>query len=138
MVGSGRTGLVRAVKLPFDTHILLWVRSDSPELPHRFREVIADPANRKLVSTISLAEVAVKRAVGKLEVDDGFRAGLDAIGLDELPFTGAHAGVLDQLPLHHRDPFDRMLVAQAISESATFLTVDAQCLRYDVRTLESG
>jgi len=125
------------VRLLLDTHVVLWVRTDAPALPPAFREAIADPRNVKLVSAISIAEVAVKRAIGKLHIDAGFREGLETIGLTELPFTGRHADVLDSLPLLHRDPFDRMLVAQAMAEDVTFLTVDPHCLRYGVKTLHS-
>ncbi|KNX38678.1 type II toxin-antitoxin system VapC family toxin [Luteipulveratus halotolerans] len=123
------------MRLLLDTHVLLWVRIDSPQLPVAFREAIADPDNIKLVSSITLAEVAVKRAVGKLRAPDDFAAGLESIGLDHLAFDHRHARTLDRLPLLHRDPFDRMLVAQAISEDVPFLTVDQHCLAYDVRTL---
>ena len=123
------------MRLLLDTHVYLWVRLDSPRLPARFREAVADPANIKYVSAISAAEIAVKRAVGKLDVDGQIAGDLAALGFDELPFTHRHARVLDTLPLLHRDPFDRMLIAQAISEDLVFLTVDAQCAAYDVRTL---
>lgn len=123
------------MRLLLDTHVALWVRVDAPELPDAFRQALLDPGNEPLVSTISLAEIAAKKAVGKLTLAQDFRVGLGAVGLDELPFTGAHASALDVLPLLHRDPFDRMLVAQAIAEDLTFLTVDEQCLRYDVRRL---
>ncbi len=123
------------MRLLLDTHVALWVRTDAPELPRSFRAAIADRSNEKLLSTISLAEIAIKRSIGKLEVDEHFRVGLHDMGLDELPFAGTHADALDGLPLHHRDPFDRMLVAQAIAEDAVFLTVDPRCLRYEVKAL---
>ncbi|MFC7487827.1 type II toxin-antitoxin system VapC family toxin [Knoellia sp. CPCC 206453] len=123
------------MRLLLDTHVALWVRTDARELPRTFRDALSSPSTHALISTISLAEIAVKRSIGKLDVDGDFRAGLHDIGLDELPFTGEHATALEGLPLLHRDPFDRMLVAQAIAEDLVFLTVDAQCLRYDVRTL---
>jgi PIN domain nuclease of toxin-antitoxin system len=122
------------VRLLLDTHVYLWVRLDSPRLPARFREAVADPANIKYVSAISAAEIAVKRAVGKLDVDGQIAGDLAALGFDELPFTHRHARALDALPLKHRDPFDRMLIAQAMADDLVFLTVDAQCAAYDVRT----
>lgn len=123
------------MRLLLDTHVALWVRTDAPELPPAFREVLSNSGNQSLISTISLAEIAVKRAIGKLAVEGDFRAGLHNIGFDELAFTGEHAATLDGLPLLHRDPFDRMLVAQALTEDLVFLTVDPQCLGYAVRTL---
>lgn len=122
------------MRLLLDTHVLLWVRADA-RLPEGFRKAISEPANIKLVSAMSLAEIAVKRAVGKLDVPDGFADHLTEIGFDHLAFTERHARVLDTLPLLHRDPFDRMLISQAIAEDAVLLTVDRDCLQYDARFL---
>jgi PIN domain nuclease of toxin-antitoxin system len=69
----------------------------------------------------------------KLEVDGEITGDIAHLGFDELPFTHRHLRALDALPLKHRDPFDRMLIAQAIAEDLVFLTVDAQCAAYDVR-----
>jgi len=126
------------VRLLLDTHVYLWVRLDDPALPVHFRDAIADPGNLKYVSAISKAEIAVKRAVGKLEVDGDIGSDIGVLGLDELPFTHRHARTLDALPLNHRDPFDRMLIAQAISEDLVFLTVDEACTMYNVRLLSAG
>lgn len=123
------------MKLLLDTHTVLWARADSPSLPQAFRDAIADPANQSLVSAISLAEIAVKRRIGKLRVPDAMLSGFERLGFVEVPFTADHAIALDALPLLHRDPFDRMLIAQAIAEGATLLTVDAKCTQYAVRTL---
>jgi PIN domain nuclease of toxin-antitoxin system len=123
------------VRLLLDTHVYLWARLDHPRLPERFRDAIAEPGNVKYVSSVSSAEIAVKRAVGKLEVDGEIGGDIAPLGFDELDFTHRHARVLDGLPLHHRDPFDRMLIAQAITEDLVFLTVDAQCAAYDFRRL---
>jgi PIN domain nuclease of toxin-antitoxin system len=123
------------MRLLLDTHVYLWVRLDHPRLPKLFRDAIADVNNVKYVSSVSAAEIAVKRAVGKLESDGAIDWDIAGTGLDALDFTYRHAQVLDTLPLHHRDPFDRMLIAQAIAEDLVFLTVDAQCAAYDVRRL---
>lgn len=124
------------MRVLLDTHVYLWVRFDNRRrLPDRFHTEITDPANTKFVSSISAAEIAVKRAVGKFGIEVGPDDDPSAFGLDELPFTQAHARVLDELPLIHRDPFDRMLIAQAIAEDLIFLTVDERCMQYDVRLL---
>lgn len=73
--------------------------------------------------------------VGKLTVPAGFTETLAGFGLHELPFTGAQAALLDQLPPHHRDPIDRMLICQAMAEDLVFVTADARCAEYGVRTL---
>jgi PIN domain nuclease of toxin-antitoxin system len=119
------------MRLLLDTHVYLWVRLDDSRLPARFRDAIADVTNVKYVSAISAAEIAVKRTVGKLKSDGEISGDLAGLGLDRLDFTHRHADVLEALPLHHRDPFDRMLIAQAVAEDLTFLTVDAKCAAYD-------
>jgi PIN domain nuclease of toxin-antitoxin system len=123
------------MRLLLDTHVYLWLRLDDPLLPAPFRAAIAEAANLKFVSAVSAAEIAVKRAVGKIEADGQIGGDIAALGLDELAFTHRHAQTLDALPLLHRDPFDRMLVAQALSEDLVFLTVDARCAAYGVRLL---
>ncbi|HIY66667.1 MAG TPA: type II toxin-antitoxin system VapC family toxin [Candidatus Agrococcus pullicola] len=125
------------MRLLLDTHVYLWVRADSDRLPLRFREAIADPRNMKFISSLSTAEIAVKRAVGKLDFDGPMHRPLVELGFDELSFSHEHARVLDSLPLKHRDPFDRMLIAQAIAEGLTLVTVDAKFSQYDVSLLPS-
>lgn len=123
------------MRLILDTHILLWWWDDSPRLPGELRELIADAEHEVFVSAVSIAEIAVKRSLGRLEVDEDFAAGLDHDGFVELPLRANHGGRLALLPLLHRDPFDRMLVAQAQAEGATLITVDGMVKQYDVPTL---
>lgn len=123
------------MRLILDTHMLLWWWDDSPRLTQDLRELVADPAHDVFVSAVSIAEIAVKRSVGRLVVDDGFAEGIERDGFAELPFTASHGGRLASLPLLHRDPFDRMLVAQAQAEEATLVTVDSTVRQYDVKTL---
>lgn len=123
------------MRVLLDTHVFVWVRSDHPRLPQAFRHVIADPRVVKYVSSLTAAELLVKKAIGKLTVDGDIPTDIEALGFDEIPFTHAHARTMESLPLLHRDPFDRMLIAQAISEDLVFLTVDSACMQYDVRQL---
>lgn len=123
------------MKLILDTHILLWWWDDSPKLPQEARDLIADLDNEVFVSAVSITEIAVKKSIGRLEVDDDFAQGIEDDGFTELPLTAAHGGRLAQLPLIHRDPFDRMLVVQAQAEDATLITVDEKVRQYDVKTL---
>lgn len=125
------------MKLLLDTHTLLWWWDDSHELPDQARSLIEDLDNEVLVSAVSLAEIAVKKSIGRLEVDDDFAEGIEADGFTELPFKATHGGRLALLPLLHRDPFDRMLIAQAQVEDATLVTVDRAVRQYDVKTLPS-
>jgi PIN domain nuclease of toxin-antitoxin system len=121
------------VRILLDTHMLIWWLDDDPALPDSTRAAIADPAADVVVSSISLAEISVKRTVGKLRAPWIPDELLTESGLSVLPFTSDHARRLLDLPLHHRDPFDRMLIAQAIHEGMAFATADAQARAYGIR-----
>ena len=123
------------MRLLLDTHVLLWSRSSPGRLLAGQREAIADPRNTVFVSAITVAEIGIKSAIGKLTVTSGFTDSFADFGLEELPFTTAHAWRLNELPPHHRDPFDRMLICQAIVDDLVFVTADARCAQYEVRTL---
>ena len=127
--------MVRRVRVLLDTHVLLWARSSPDRLTSRQRAAVQDPRNTVFVSAVSIAEIGIKTSHGKLTVPDGFTEGLADFGLDELPFTTAHALALRELPPHHRDPFDRMLLCQAIVDDLVFVTSDQRCALYEVRTL---
>ena len=123
------------MRILLDTHMLIWWLDDAPELPDAVARVIADPASEVFVSSISLAEISVKRAVGKLRapfIPDDL---LHENGFELLDFTTEHARRMLDLPLHHRDPFDRMLIAQALDGDFAFATVDARAAGYGVRVL---
>lgn len=115
-----------------DTHVLLWWLADTDALPARHRELLADPANDVYFSAVSLAEIAIKASLGKLTAPPAAAATLSAGGFIPLPFSAEHAEDLRTLPWHHRDPFDRMLVSQARSETLGFATVDRQIQPYPV------
>jgi PIN domain nuclease of toxin-antitoxin system len=118
------------VKLLLDTHILLWVMQDARELKREARRLLG-AAEEIHVSSASLWEAAIKAALGKLKVDlDRLDTRLTELGFLALPVTWAHARQVRQLPLLHRDPFDRMLIAQAISEPLHLLTHDAALAAY--------
>lgn len=118
--------------LLLDTHVLLWLADDDPRWRALLEDVIDDPASTITVSVVAYLEVAVKHAIGKLPAQAGeIRRVAGQAGLLELPVTGAHAEQLAALPLHHRDPFDRILAAQAMSEGMTLVTADASFDAYD-------
>lgn len=119
-------------RLLVDTHALLWWLADDPRLPGAARELLADPGNDALVSTASLWEVAIKRRLGKLTVEDDFPAVVTQSGFAWLPVSPAHAWAVHDLPLHHRDPFDRLLVVQATLERVAIVTGDEQLAAYGV------
>lgn len=114
-----------------DTHVALWWRQDSPRLGAEAREAIAD-ASVAYVSVVSAWEVAIKASVGKLRIPGSFEDAIDESGLSKLPLTWAHTAALAELPFHHRDPFDRMLIVQARHEGLTIVTADRKFEPYEV------
>jgi PIN domain nuclease of toxin-antitoxin system len=114
-----------------DTHILLWCLEDNSALPLEAKVLVADPRNEVFVSPISLWEVAIKARLGKIVADPSeVRSAALQSGFVELPFSLEHAVAVAQLPDHHRDPFDRALIAQAQCEPLRLLTHDQLVAAY--------
>lgn len=127
------------MKLLLDTHALLWWLVDDAQLGPKARGLIADPGNTILVSHVSLWEIAIKVGIGKLQVDiDQVVAAIHERGLDELGLEPAHLSTLAALARHHRDPFDHMLIAQAIVEGATLMSNDGRMADYPVALVGCG
>jgi PIN domain nuclease of toxin-antitoxin system len=121
------------VKWLLDTHLLLWAASGAARLPAEARALLEDEASTPVFSVASIWEIAIKRGLGRedFRVDPRvLRRGLLDNGYEELPVYGHHAAAADGLPPIHRDPFDRLLVAQAMTEGLTLLTVDPLVARY--------
>jgi PIN domain nuclease of toxin-antitoxin system len=119
------------VRLLPDTHVLIWVSGMPQRLPAAARELLEDPLNELVFSVASIWEMAIKAARGSLVVDVAMlRRDLIASGHFELPVTGPHAIEAATLPTLHRDPFDRLLVAQARLEGLLLLTADRQVAAY--------
>lgn len=116
--------------LLLDTHTFLWWLSDPGLLSPAATAAISDPQNRVLVSVAVLWEIAIKRAIGKLTAPIDLETDVARAGFELLPLEVRHIVATEQLPLHHRDPFDRMLIAQALVESATLVTRDPNMSRY--------
>lgn len=118
------------MRLLLDTHIILWVLADHPALSKAARKYI-DQSELVFASSVSLWEMHIKIALGKLNLNaDDLPQRLADSGLEPLPVTWEHAHALGRLPLIHRDPFDRLLIAQAISEPLKFLTADMLLAEY--------
>jgi PIN domain nuclease of toxin-antitoxin system len=116
------------MKLLLDTHLLLWAAGEPQRLSKRARTLIGNPHNELLFSAASLWEVAIKRGLGRedFKVDARLlRRGLLDNGYSELPIVSDHVVATESLPLIHKDPFDRILVAQATIEGVTLLTIDS-------------
>lgn len=119
------------MKLLLDTHVFLWWRSESPKLGRQARERIAT-ADTVWVSAATAWEVAIKQALGRLDLDEHVASMVEESDFSPLNITFEHADRAGRLPPHHADPFDRMLVAQALVEGATLVTHDKQMEPYDV------
>lgn len=118
------------MRVLLDTHVFLWAVTDSRRLSEQARRSILD-ADAIYVSAASIWEAAIKAGLGRIEGDMGQLAGaIGSSGFMELPVTAAHAAAVARLPHHHRDPFDRLLVAQAMAEPLVLLTADAALLPY--------
>jgi PIN domain nuclease of toxin-antitoxin system len=121
------------MKLLLDTHLLLWAAGEPKRLSKQARALIDDPDNELLFSAASLWEVAIKRSLGRhdFKVDARLlRRGLLDNGYSELPIVSDHVVATETLPPIHKDPFDRVLVAQATVEGVTLLTIDSLLARY--------
>ncbi len=118
-----------ADQLLLDTHAFIWWRENSPRLGADARRRIAS-ASLVFVSVASAWEAAIKVALGKLKLPESFEAGVVASRFDKLPIAFQHTEIVATLPHHHNDPFDRMLVAQAICERLTLVTHDRRLAPY--------
>ena len=118
-----------------DANVLVWSLADPLEIAAAARQAIASPANDVLVSAASVWELGIKQARGKLRLPEGLATAVEALGFNGLPVTLEDAEVAAALPAHHRDPFDRMLVAQARRLDAVVVTRDRAFGAYDVKVL---
>ena len=121
------------MRLLLDTHLLIWVAEGSGRLPPAARALIEDTANALAFSVVSLWEIAIKRSLQRpdFRIDSRvLRRGLLENGYEELSVLGSHAVAVEGLPLLHKDPFDRLLIAQATVEGLTLLTADGLMARY--------
>ncbi|WP_084056730.1 PIN domain-containing protein [Desulfacinum hydrothermale] len=112
--------------------MLLWWLDDNPSLSDAERNAIADPDNLVVVSAAAIWEIRIKQALGKLEIPADFYPVLKDQGFELLPITADHAYAVGALPMHHRDPFNRMMIAQAQLERLCIVTRDSLFHRYDV------
>jgi PIN domain nuclease of toxin-antitoxin system len=124
------------MRILLDTHIFYWLFYDQHKLPSAARTIL-DDADAVFVSAVSLWEIAIKVRVGKLKADIPELLGsLEAANLLELPVLARHTPIVSVLPLYHADPFDRMLIAQAMSEPLHLLTADPQLKQYSELVIE--
>lgn len=123
------------MNLLLDTHVLLWWLADDDALTEVERVAIAHPDNVVFISSVSAWEIAIKASMGKLDAPENLTEELLLNQFHELPVRIPHGLIAGKLPMIHRDPFDRMLIAQAISEDLTLVTHDQKFRNNDVRIL---
>jgi PIN domain nuclease of toxin-antitoxin system len=127
------------VNLLLDAHALLWFLNDDPQLTSNAKSLIEEPANRKLVSIATCWEIAIKVGLKKLDLGESVTTFLPReLSANKFVLLGidlAHASFIETLPLHHKDPFDRLLIAQAILESTPIVSADVAFDSYGVTRL---
>ncbi|MDR2166661.1 MAG: type II toxin-antitoxin system VapC family toxin [Clostridiales bacterium] len=118
-----------------DTHVILWVAEKSPLIPGDIYRILRDDESPKFVSIASAWEIAIKLRKGSLKLDGGINAFFEIIdynGFFELPIRRDYLSKVTNLPLHHKDPFDRILIATALAENLTFITIDEDIRKYNI------
>ncbi len=120
------------MRLLLDTHALIWALEDSRKLSAKARRAIEDGRNEVLTSAVSAWEIAIKSAMGRLTVPSDLDEAVEHAGFTPLPLAFSTAQRLKELPEHHRDPFDRMLIAQALDEQVPIVTADRKMSLYRV------
>lgn len=123
------------MRLLLDTHAMLWAMGEPSLLSSAAKEAISDPANLIVVSSASLWECAIKASIGKLDLPEDFFDLIPEAGYEVMPIRISHLNVYRTLPMYHRDPFDRMLVAQARAEALALVSRDTEIAKYDVDIL---
>ena len=115
-----------------DTHTLLWWINDSPQLGPRCRQMISNDRNQVFVSAATTWEISIKMAIGKLRAPEDMDSVVEDEGFSKLPISLYHGQLAGSLPAHHRDPFDRMLIAQAQAEGLILITADENISLYNL------
>lgn len=127
------------MRVLLDTHALVWALLDDPKLSNPARTTIAAPENEILISPASLWEIAIKISLGKYSLSEDFTSFMETrlpqSGFVQLPIHVRHLGVVATLPFHHRDPFDRLIVAQAVVEQVPVVSSDAALDAYPITRL---
>ena len=124
------------MELLLDTHVFVWAVAEPARLDQRIRAALVSPDNRVVVSAVTPWEIAIKQAAGRLTFPlDRFTDTVERMGCEILPILPAHGISAGALPHHHGDPFDRMLIAQAMTENLIIVSIDSIMSRYEVAVL---
>ncbi|MGL5941208.1 MAG: type II toxin-antitoxin system VapC family toxin [Waterburya sp.] len=125
------------MKFLLDTHSLLWTVFEPDKLSTEAQEIIVDQQNIICVSLISLWEISIKQNIGRLDIPKEFFEIVTTGGFEMLPLSIAQIEQYQKLPLHHRDPFDRMLIVQAKEQKLILITRDSEISKYDIKLLKA-
>jgi PIN domain nuclease of toxin-antitoxin system len=125
------------MNLLLDTHVLLWWLDDNPTLSTKAKTAISDSNHLIFISSAVILEIKIKQALGKLKIPRNFRQVLEDQPFERLDITAEHAYAIGELPAHHRDPFDRMLIAQAKVEGFMIITRNNNFKKYKVPYIEA-
>ncbi len=125
------------MRILVDSNILFWSIVEPDRLSKRMTDLLEDERNQVWASAIGIAELRIKQRIGKLELPGDFDGLIVRTGFDVLSFAGSHTALLAELPLHHRDPFDRMMIAQAICEGLTVATADDMFALYPIDVVKN-
>ncbi len=125
------------MRMLLDSHVLLWWFADDPKLANGIRRKIVDSETGVFVSAASVWEIAIKQRLGKLDAPDNLVEAIEASDFVPLAINFVHSTLAARLPLHHDDPFDRMLIAQALSEGLVLVTSDRRFAAYDVELMKA-
>ena len=123
------------MKLLLDTHVLIWALSTPERIKPKVQDLLTNVDNIVLVSVASLWELQIKKSLNKISLPNDFIPQLQENGFDLLDISYKHIVTLSELPLIHRDPFDRMLIAQTIYEDLSLITSDSEIIKYDVQII---
>ena len=123
------------MKILLDTHILLWWMANDPLLSEKARSWIAEPKNTIFVSAVAVWEIYLKQSIGKLRIAESFASALGNESFEPLALTARQASGVGELPWHHRDPFDRLIVSQCLTDDLPVISADAILDMYGVRRI---
>ena len=123
------------MKIIIDTHIFLWLLNDPNKVEQKYMKHIEDTQNDIFLSAMSVAELMIKKSIGKLDIDFDVIEMVEDMGIEVLDFKGKDALYLGTMPFHHRDPFDRMIISQAISNNYFIISDDRKFNLYDCKLI---
>jgi PIN domain nuclease of toxin-antitoxin system len=123
------------MKILLDTHIFLWMLTSPERLNDKRRYELETPANEVFLSAMSIAELMIKHTIGRIHIEFDTLEMARQMRIEILSFAGDHATLLGKMPLHHKDPFDRMIIAQAIVDRLTLMSDDPKFRAYDCKII---